>query len=364
MKVPFATFERMHDAIEDEMANAFKRVFKKGWFIQGEECNLFEKEFAEYCGSQYCVGVATGLDALMLSLRALDISSGDEVIIPSNTFIATALAISYVGAIPVLVEPDPKTYNLTGAGLEEAITAHTKVILPVHLYGQSAQMDEILQIAKKYHLYVVEDCAQAHGATFGGKKVGTFGDIGCFSFYPGKNLGALGDGGAIVTDNLELAKKVRCLGNYGSSTKYEHVYKGTNSRLDELQAAFLRIKLRHLDEYNKERNAIAVEYLKRVKNPLITLPEVGKNRNHIWHIFPVLCKQREKLHDYLEAVGIGTASHYPKAICNQICYEGENFPKQKIALRIAAEELSIPMYVGMTPKEVDYVIDSLNAFCG
>ena len=362
MDIPFATFDRMHRAIEKEMLEIFERIYQKGWFIQGQECELFEQEFAAWNNSLYCVGVATGLDALTLALRALGIGPGDEVILPSNTFIATVLAVTQVGAIPVLVDPDPQTYNLNGEGIQEAITSKTKVIIPVHLYGQAAQMDVIMSIADKFGLFVVEDCAQAHGATFKGQKVGTFGDVGCFSFYPGKNLGALGDGGAILTRHKCLAERVKALGNYGSDKKYHHIYQGVNSRLDELQAGFLRLKLRHLDEYNEERDCIAKRYLQNIKNEKIKLPQIGVDRNHIWHIFAILCDERERLKKYLEQNGIHTVCHYPIAICDQPCYKEFQFPRQPIALSIAKQELSLPMFVGMTDDECSYVIDTINHF--
>ncbi|MEG1932501.1 MAG: DegT/DnrJ/EryC1/StrS family aminotransferase, partial [Pygmaiobacter sp.] len=277
MKVPFATFEKMHGDIREEMLAKFAQMYDAGWFIQGTEYDAFDKEFAAYCGTKHAIGMATGLDAIYLALKAMEIGAGDEVIVPSNTFIATALAVSYVGAKVILVDPDPVTYNMCGVGLEEAVTTRTKAIIPVHLYGQPAQMDDVMAFAKKHHLRVIEDCAQAHGATYKGQKVGTFGDVGCFSFYPGKNLGALGDGGAAVTNDDELAAKIRSLGCYGSAEKYHHIYKGTNSRLDEVQAGLLRIKLRHLDEYNAERNAAAQVYLAGIKNPKIRLPVIGEH---------------------------------------------------------------------------------------
>ena len=257
MNIPFATFEGMHKAVRPEMMGAFEKVYDRGWFIQGEECQAFEEEFAAYNGAKYAIGVATGLDAIRLALEALGIGAGDEVIIPSNTFIATALAVSAVGAKPVLVDPDPETCNMCGKGLEEALTPRTKAVIPVHLYGQAAQMDEVMDFARRHNLRGVEDCAQAHGALFKGQKAGTFGDAGCFSFYPGKNLGALGDAGAVITNDAQLAEKVRSLGNYGSGEKYHHLYKGVNSRLDEMQAAFLRVKLPQLDKWNEERRRIA-----------------------------------------------------------------------------------------------------------
>jgi dTDP-4-amino-4,6-dideoxygalactose transaminase len=362
MIVPFGTVDRIHAEIRDEMIRTFTSVYDGGWFIQGEECEKFEREFAAYCGTEYCVGVATGLDALYLSLRALGIGPGDEVILPGNTFVATALAVSYAGAAPVTVDPDPTTCNMCGKGLEEALTERTKAVIPVHLYGQAAQMDEIMAFAGRHGLKVVEDCAQAHGATFRGKKVGTFGDAGCFSFYPGKNLGALGDAGAVVTGSEELSKKVRSLGNYGSAEKYHHVFKGTNSRLDELQAAFLRVKLRRLDEYNAERNRIAQKYLSEIRNPKIVLPAIGPERTHIWHIFSIFCETRDDLHQYLAQAGIGTACHYPIAVADQECYQSDHLADTPVAREIAARELSLPMYGGMTEKEIRYVIDTLNRY--
>ncbi len=352
----------MHGAVRGEMLGKFAEMYDKGWFIGGDECAAFEREFAEYNGAKYCVGVATGLDALYLSLKALGIGAGDEVMVPSNTFIATALAVSYTGAKVVLVEPDETTYNMSGKGLEEALSERTRAVIPVHLYGQTAEMDEVMAFAKKHGLYVIEDAAQAHGATYRGKKAGTFGDVGCFSFYPGKNLGALGDSGAVITDNKELADRIRSLGNYGSTEKYHHKYLGTNSRLDEIQAGFLRIKLRHLDEYNAERNVTAGKYLEGIKNPKIKLPTIGGNRTHIWHIFPVFCEERDELKKYLADRGIGTVCHYPIAICDQECYAGHGLPKQPLARKIAATELSLPMYVGMSDEEIKYVIDALNEF--
>lgn len=362
MKVPFSKFEPMHASVREEMLEKFSEMYDKGWFIQGSECAAFEKEFAEWNGAEYCVGVATGLDALYLTLKAMGIGTGDEVIVPSNTFVATALAVSYTGAKVVLVDPDEKTYNMCGRGLEEAYTPRCKAIIPVHLYGQAAEMDEVLAFAHKKGLKVLEDCAQAHGATYKGRKIGTFGDAGCFSFYPGKNLGALGDAGAVITNDEELARKIRCLGNYGSTAKYHHDYLGTNSRLDEIQAGFLRIKLRHLYEYNADRNRAAEMYLKSIKNPKIKLPQVGENRTHIWHIFAVMCEQREELKAYLAQKGITTLSHYPIAIADQKCYAKDQLPKLKMATYIAASELSLPMYYGMTDEEIQYVIDAINAF--
>lgn len=362
MKVAFSDFTPMHSAIEKEVNEKFASMYKKGWFIHGEECELFEKEFAAYNGSKYCVGVGNGLEAIILALQALGVGQGDEVIVPSNTYIATALAASYVGAVPVLVDPDPVTYNLCGKGLEEAYTEKTKAVIPVHLYGQTAEMDEIMAFAKRHSLFVVEDCAQAHGATYKGKKAGTFGDVGCFSFYPGKNLGALGDAGAVVTDNEELAAKIRALSNYGSIAKYHHEYKGINSRLDEIQAGFLRIKLKHLDEYNASRNNTAKRYLAEIKSDKIKLPEIGSDRTHIWHIFAVMTDRRDELKEYLAKNGIDTVCHYPIAIADQKAYADEHLAKLPLAEKIAASELSLPMFYGMTDEQISYVIGALNNF--
>ena len=362
MQVPFATFDRMHAQVREEMLAKMREVYDKGQFIQSEECAAFEREFAAYCGTSYCVGCANGLDAIQLILRGFDIGPGDEVIIPSNTFIATALAVTYTGATPVLVEPDEKTYNLAEAGVEQAITPRTKAIIAVQLYGQSADMDPIIAIARRHGLKVIEDAAQAHGAAYKGRKVGALADAAAFSFYPGKNLGALGDGGAVVTDDAHLADKVRALGNYGSSEKYHHVYKGFNSRLDEIQAGMLRIKLRHLDQWNAARQKIAQQYLQQIQNEKIVLPQVGENRTHVWHIFAIRTQERDALRAYLAQRGIGTLSHYPVAIHTQPAYRELQHGPLPLAEKIAAQELSLPMYYGMTDAEIRYVTDAINAF--
>ena len=362
MKVPFATFDVMHIEIRTEMIKKFEAVYDKGWFIQGRECDAFEKEFAEYTKTAHCIGCGNGLDAILLALKALGVSAGDEVIIPSNTFIATALAVSYLGAKPVTVDPNLATFNLSEEGIEAAITEKTKAIIPVHLYGQAADMDPILRIARKYNLKIVEDCAQAHGAEYKGKKIGSFGDAAAFSFYPGKNLGALGDGGAVVTNNSEVAAKVRALANYGSVEKYNHQYKGQNSRLDEVQAAFLRIKLSHLDEYNAFRSTVAEKYLKGITNEKVKLPQIGKDRTHVWHVFPVLVETREKFKEYLEANEIGTVCHYPTPIYMQKAYKEDELNATPLAELISEQELSLPIYYGMSAEEVQYVIDVINKY--
>lgn len=362
--IPFSTFEPMHKEVADEMQAAFQKVFEKGWFIQGEECSAFEKEYADYCNAKYCIGVGNGLDALLLILRGYGIGKGDEVIIPSNTFIATALAVTYAGATPVFVEPRLRSYTIDPELIEEKITDRTKAIIAVQLYGQASDMDEICKIAKKHGLKVIEDAAQAHGSTYKGRKVGSLADAAGFSFYPGKNLGALGDAGAVVTDDEELAKKVRALGNYGSDYKYHHIYQGHNTRLDELQAAFLRVKLANLDRWNAGRHQAAERYLKEINNPLVTLPTVEEYGTHVFHIFAIRCDRRDELEKFLNEKGIGTNCHYPIPIHMQEAYKDLQIPQgtYPIAEQISATELSIPLYYGMTDEEVSSVISAINEF--
>ncbi len=350
--------------LHDELHAAFDRVLANSWYIDGKEDAAFENAFATYCERRYAIGVGNGLDALMLSLKALGIDHGDEVIVPSNTYIATALAVTYVGAAPVFVEPDPDTYNMDPARIEEKITEKTKAIMPVHLYGQPCDMTPIMHLAKVHGLFVVEDCAQAHGAAYKGKKVGSFGDAAGFSFYPGKNLGALGDAGAVVTDNEALGAKIRALGNYGSDYKYHHIYQGNNSRLDEMQAAFLSVKLSCLDRVNADRRKTAQAYLDGITNRKLVLPKVMDDVEPVWHIFAVRCEERDALESYLKEKGIGVNKHYPIPMHLQKCYEELGCKKGDfpIAEMISRTELSIPMYYGMTEAETDYVIDALNAF--
>ena len=364
MKVPFVSFKPLEKELNNELTSAFKRVFNNSWYIGGNEDAEFEKAFAKYCDTKYCIGVGNGLDALMLILRALNIGDGDEVLVPSNTYIATALAVTYVGATPVFVEPDIDTYNINPALIEEKITNKTKAIMPVHLYGQACDMDPIMQVAKKHNLYVIEDCAQAHGATYKGKVVGSFGDAAGFSFYPGKNLGALGDAGAVVTNDEALATKVRALGNYGSDYKYHHIYKGVNSRLDEFQAAFLSAKLPYMDKVNSNRREIADKYLKGINNSSLTLPFVREENVPVWHVFAVRCNRRDELAEFLESKGIGTNKHYPIPMHLQECYKDLGIAKGSlpVAEEISATQLSLPMYYGMTDDEIQYVIDCINEF--
>lgn len=364
MKIPFVSFLPMERELDAELREAFERVYARSWYIEGVEDKVFEKAFAKFCSVKHCVGVGNGLDALMLALKALGIGAGNEVIVPSNTYIATALAVTYVGATPVLVEPDIRTYNIDPGKIEAAITDKTMAIMPVHLYGQPCDMDSIIEIARKYNLYVVEDCAQAHGATYKGRKIGSFGDLAGFSFYPGKNLGALGDAGATVSNDEVLIRKVRVLGNYGSDYKYHHIYKGNNSRLDEIQAAFLAAKLPHLERMNVERRRIAELYLDGIRNPEVILPYVIEGVVPVWHIFGIRCRRREELEKYLNAKGIGTNKHYPIPIHLQEAYKDLGFKKGDfpVAEKISETELSLPMYYGISDEEIQYVIKAINEF--
>lgn len=365
MRVPFVDFRPMHNEIRNELDMAYQRVMDSNWFIQGHECLAFEKEYAAYVGAEYCVGVATGLDAIYLILRAMGVGVGDEVIIPSNTFIATALAVSYTGAIPIFVEPEITTFNIDTNRIEEKISTRTKAIIAVHLQGRPADMDSIRTIAKKHSIRVIEDAAQAHGSRYKGRRVGILSDAAAFSFYPGKNLGALGDAGCITTNDRELAGKIRALGNYGSDYKYHHIYKGTNSRLDELQASFLRVKLPHLENWNNERRRIANRYMTEINNSLIILPPAStKEYEHIYHVFVIRCEKRDELETYLTDRGIGTVKHYPIPMHLQQAYgdleihEGE----LPIAEEISRTVLSLPMYYGMSEDQIDYVIEKINSF--
>ncbi len=365
MNIPFSDVRVMHSEIRNELDAVYRRVIDNGWFIQGNECREFEKEYAAYVGTKYCVGVATGLDAIYLILRAMDIGCGDEVIVPSNTFIATALAVSYAGAVPVFVEPEIDTYNMDVNLIESKISDRTRAIIAVHLQGRSADMDAVNKIAEKNGLKVIEDAAQAHGSRYKGKRVGGLSDAAAFSFYPGKNLGALGDGGCIVTDNKELADKIRALGNYGSDYKYHHIYRGTNSRLDEMQAAFLRVKLPYLERWNKERRRIAERYINEIKNPLIKCPlESTEEYEHIYHVFAIRSRERDELEKYLAEKGIGTVKHYPIPIHLQKAYRDMEFREGDlpVAEEISRTVLSLPIYYGMAEDAISYVITCINTF--
>lgn len=364
MKIPFVSFLPVEKELDKELRAAFERVLHNSWYIRGQECEAFERAFAEYIGVRYCVGVGNGLDALMLTLKAMEIGEGDEVIVPANTFIATALAVSYTGAKPVLVDADIRTFNINIEKIEAAITSKTKAIIPVHLYGQPCVMDSIMEIARSYSIKVIEDCAQAHGAKYKRQKVGTFGDAAAFSFYPGKNLGALGDAGAVVTNDEVLAEKVRAFGNYGSEHKYHHIYKGNNSRLDELQAALLLAKLPSLDRWNEERRRIAEKYLGGIRNPAVILPSLQDRSIPVWHIFGIRCNQRDAFEKWLECKGVSTNKHYPIPIHLQECYKDMGYKEGDfpVAEEISRTELSLPLYYGMTDEEIQYVIDAVNGF--
>lgn len=366
MIVPFSTVSRIHEAIRDELDSAYRQVVDSGWFIRGEECGKFEKDFVDYVGTSYCVGVASGLDALSLIMMALGIGEGDEVIVPANTFIATALAVSVVGAKPVFVDPDINDFNIDVEKIEAKITKKTRAIIAVHLQGRPADMDAVNEIAQRYQLKVVEDAAQAHGARYNGHRVGTMSAAAAFSFYPGKNLGALGDAGCVVTNDRELADKVRTLGNYGSDVKYHHIYKGMNSRLDELQSALLRVKLQYLDGWNQERKSIADKYFQGIHNPHIILPPRRSEKfDHIYHVFAIRCQKRDELEKMLTESGIETVKHYPIPIPFQQAYEECHAVKGEYpcAEEISDTVLSIPMFCGMTEEEIKYVVDRINSFC-
>jgi dTDP-4-amino-4,6-dideoxygalactose transaminase len=363
MKVPFLSFEELHNPIKEDLKKAFSDVLDSNWFIMGSQLEAFEKEYAEWNDVNHCIGVSNGLDAIILSLRALGIGPGDEVIVPSNTYIATALAVTNVGATPVFVEPRYETANINPELIEASISSKTKAIIPVHLYGQACDMPVIMEIAERHALYVVEDNAQAHGASYNGKKTGSWGHINATSFYPGKNLGALGDGGAITTNDPELADKVRILRNYGSSVKYENGVLGYNNRLDELQAAFLRVKLRKLDEWTAERNQIADSYINGLKGVEgIELFDIADGAASAYHLFVIKTKEREGLQSKFNKAGIGTLIHYPIPPHLQECYRSMGFEKgdYPIAEKLSKEVLSLPLFVGF--KQVQEVTEKIINF--
>lgn len=359
-KVPFLDLASVHADIAQPLTEAFTRVLRSGWFVCGPELELFEQEFADYSGVKHCVGVGNGLDALHLLLRAYDIGPGDEVIVPSNTFVATWLAVSHAGATPVPVEPRIDTYNLDYSKIEEAITTRTRAIMPVHLYGQPADMDAINTIAKQYDLVVIEDAAQAQGAKYKGRKVGSLGNAAGTSFYPGKNLGALGDGGAVLTDDAAIAEKVRLFRNYGSKVKYQHEEAGFNTRLDEMQAAFLRVKLRLLDQWNEKRCSVAHHYSQRLIGNEIGLPLVPEWAEPVWHLYVITSKNREALRVHLEGKGVATLIHYPIPPHIQSCYPAYQSAELPVAARLSSEVLSLPMSPSIDMAEVEEVIASIN----
>lgn len=350
----------------EEIREAVSRVINSGWYLQGKENEAFEQQYADYIGTKYCIGCGNGLDALIWIYRAyieLGIMHlGDEVIVPANTYIASVLAITENGLKAVLVEPNPQTLELDEARIEDAITARTKSILLVHLYGRCAYTEKIGELCVKYHLKLVEDNAQAHGCRYKGKRTGSIGEAAGHSFYPGKNLGALGDGGAVTTNNKELADCIRALANYGSSKKYVFKYCGRNSRLDEIQAAVLNVKLRHLDEDNRLRQQVAAFYYDNIKNPLVTLPARLPNENNVYHLFPILCEQRDELQHYLAEDGVQTLIHYPIPPHKQDCYKEWNGISLPITERIHDEELSLPISPVMTIDEAKKVVELVNGF--
>jgi dTDP-4-amino-4,6-dideoxygalactose transaminase len=363
MKINFAELSRQYIKYQIEYEEASLRVLRSGWYILGKELEHFEKEYANYMDAKYCIGVGNGLDALTLALSGLGIGVGDEVIVQTNTFIATALAITQNGATPVFVEAD-EFFGIKPNAIVDAITKRTKAVMVVHLYGQPSDMDEIIRISKMYDLRIIEDCAQSHGALYKGKKCGTFGDVACFSFYPMKPIGAFGDGGAITTNNEIVATRIRMLHNYGSKEKYKHEILGVNSRMDEIQAAITGVSLKYVNEGNKERNEIAEKYIAGIINSKIKLPSIRPNTYNVFHIFPIICDNRDKLHDYLMNLGISTQIHYPISCHLAQCYRELGYEKGQIpqAEYFAAHVLSLPIFVGLEDDEIDYIIKSINEF--
>ncbi|WP_314620297.1 DegT/DnrJ/EryC1/StrS family aminotransferase [uncultured Selenomonas sp.] len=363
MKIDLAVLGRRFERHQTEYENAALRVLRSGYYVLGPEVEAFEQDFAAYTGAKYAVGVNSGLDALRLSVRALDIGAGDEVIVPANTYIATVLAVTENGACPVFIEPDA-CFGLSAEYLAAAISPRTKAIIVVHLYGQGADLASIMEIAKAHGIPVIEDCAQSHGAHFARRMTGRFGALGCFSFYPTKNLGAFGDAGAVVTDSAELAEKIRMMRNYGSKVKYQNEIAGVNSRLDEMQAALLRVGLRHLPEEIEERQRIAAEYREHISNPWLALPKKREAAEHTYHQFVVRSKHRDDFQRYLKEHGVTTLIHYPVPPHLAQCYrdlghQAGDFP---LAEEMAQEVLSLPLFNGMTQEEVQCVIDLCNDY--
>lgn len=364
--IPFLDLKSINAKYREEILDACSRVIDSGWYIQGIELNKFEESFAEYCGVSSCIGVANGLDALSLTLRAWKelgkINEGDEVIVQANTYIATVLSITENKLVPVLVEPNNSTFNLCPKIVEKAVTEKTKVIIPVHLYGYISPMPELMEVADKHGLLVLEDCAQAHGAEVDGKKAGSWGHAGAFSFYPGKNLGALGDGGAVTTCDDLLAQTIRALGNYGSVKKYENTFKGVNSRLDEIQAAILNVKLKFLGNEIKLRQSIANQYLTKIKNNVIELPSYNSTEKTVWHLFVIRTKQRDSLIEHCFKNGVQTLIHYPIAPHKQKAYMEFNEVSLSLTEQIHKEILSIPLDPTMSSGNIRHVIDVLNSY--
>lgn len=362
--IPFLDLKEINAQYREELIRAATDVIDSGWYIQGEQVKAFEQEFADYCGTKHCVGVANGLDALILTLRAYKelgkLNEGDEVIVPANTYIASILAITENSLTPILVEPNEQTYNLDPKLIETAITPNTRAILAVHLYGQLADMSAINSIAQKHDLLVIEDSAQAHGASFDGRKAGSWGHASGFSFYPGKNLGALGDAGAVTTNDDDLAQTIRALGNYGGHKKYENIYKGINSRLDEMQAAFLRVKLRYLDKEIEARRAVSNYYLANINHKVLSLPSVVNPESHVWHLFVIRVKNRKKIQQYLNDKGIQTLIHYPIPPHKQKAYEEWKNLAFPVSERIHDEVLSLPISAVQSLEDTKKIVRMLN----
>jgi dTDP-4-amino-4,6-dideoxygalactose transaminase len=365
MKVPFVDLQAQYHSLRAEILPGIENVMEHSAFILGDDVDQFEREFAAYCGNRACVAVASGCDALLFALKACGIGPGDEVITVANTFIASALAISACGATPVLVDCREDTYEIDPQQLRQAVTPRTKAVLPVHLYGQAADFEAIATIAREFHLKVIEDACQAHGATYQGKPCGALGDVGCFSFYPGKNLGAYGDGGALVTDDPEIVQRARMYRNYGQSQKYCHEVIGWNSRLDTLQAAILRVKLRHLSDWNAARRAHAAAYAERLRDlPALVLPAVGPGNEHVYHLFVVRVRKRDELLEFLKQRGVFAGVHYPVPIHLQRAYAGHGWRQGQFPVteRLAREIVSLPMYPELTEAQIDHVCASVREF--
>ena len=360
--IKFLDLEKINNRFRSEIDERIKNILDTGWYLQGKENEAFAANFANYCGVKYCLGVGNGLDALTLIINGYGFGSGDEIIVPANTYIATILAITRNGCTPVLVEPSIETYNINPDLIEEKITSKTKAIMAVHLYGQVVEIDKIWALAKKYNLKIIEDAAQAHGAIYDGKKVGNLGDAAAFSFYPGKNLGCIGDGGCITTNDEKLYNKIKALANYGSDRKYHHIYKGVNSRLDEIQAAVLDIKLKYLDEDNNRRREIAKYYINNIKNPKIILPKTYDEKAHVWHVFVVRTENRDNFQKYLADNNIQTIIHYPTPPHKQEAYKEWNNLSYPITEEIHNTVISLPISPVMDDTEVKKVVEVINNY--
>ena len=360
--IKFLDLHKINERFRDKIDERIKAVLDSGWYLDGQQDKLFEKNFADFCGTKHCIGCGNGLDALSLIIKGYGFGKGDEIIVPANTYIASILAISQNGCTPVLVEPDIKTYNINPDLIEEKITEKTKAIMVVHLYGQAVQMEKVIEIAKKYNLKVIEDSAQAHGALYNGKRTGNLGDASGFSFYPGKNLGCMGDGGCVTTNDDELAAKVDAISNYGSDRKYHHIYKGVNSRLDELQAAILDVKLLFLDKDNERRREISKFYRENIKNQKLILPETYDEKAHVWHIFAVRCETRDNFQKYLEENDIQTNIHYPTPPHKQGAYLEWNNLSYPVTEKIHKTIISIPISPVLTDEEVNKTVEVINKY--